>query len=174
MTDRTLPVTTRPDVPPAEQRVDNGESIIPAAATAAAQPETAPLEAADRDDRTMGVLCHVAALAFFMMPFAGHVLGPLAVWLVGRRRSPFVDANGREALNFNLTVSLAWLVCLPLAWVYYIGAILMVPVGMTWLAFVLIASLKTGENVVYRYPVRIAFLRERRSAGKTETGGEGL
>ncbi len=50
--------------------------------------------------------CH--AFGFFMIPLPviGNVLAPLLVWLLKRSASPFVDVHGRQAVNFQLTLSL--------------------------------------------------------------------
>ena len=66
-----------------------------------------PVAPADHDDKTMGMLCHLGALAGFMAPGIGQVAVPLVIWLARRRESPFVEANGRESLNFQITVTAA-------------------------------------------------------------------
>lgn len=49
------------------------------------------------------MLCHLASFAGFIVPF-GSLLGPLAIWLTKRGEDPFIDANGREAVNFHLSL----------------------------------------------------------------------
>ncbi len=44
-----------------------------------------------RDVRTWNVLCHATALAGFFVPWAGHILGPLIIWLAKRSDSPEID-----------------------------------------------------------------------------------
>ena len=119
-----------------------------------------PIAPADHDDKTMGMLCHLGALAGFMAPGIGHIAVPLVVWLAGRHKSPFVEANGRESLNFQITATLAMAACLPVLYAWaWIGLIPLLLVALFWLAFVLIGSLKSSDGVVYRYPLRIEFLR---------------
>ena len=50
------------------------------------------------------VLCHASAFLGFFIPAAGHVLGPLLVWLLKRDESPEIDAHGKESLNFQLSM----------------------------------------------------------------------
>ena len=57
-----------------------------------------------RDVRTWNVLCHATALAGFFVPWAGHILGPLIVWLAKRSDSPEIDENGKESLNFQISM----------------------------------------------------------------------
>lgn len=49
------------------------------------------------------MLCHLAAFAGLILPFFS-LIGPLAVWLMKRGEDPFIDANGREAVNFHLSL----------------------------------------------------------------------
>ena len=44
------------------------------------------------------------ALAGFFVPWAGHILGPLIVWLAKRSDSPEIDENGKESLNFQISM----------------------------------------------------------------------
>src|SRR5438132_14309579 len=56
------------------------------------------------DVRTWNVLCHATALAGVFVPWAGHILGPLIVWLVKRNDSPEIDEHGKESLNFQISM----------------------------------------------------------------------
>lgn len=63
--------------------------------------------------RQWAMLCHFAAFFGLVFPF-GNLLGPLVVWQIKRDLDPFVDAQGKEAVNFQISVTLAGLVCVPL------------------------------------------------------------
>src|SRR3546814_17569884 len=67
-------------------------------------------EGPDADQRTCAMFCHLAALSV-LFTGVGFVLVPLVVWLIKRDDMPFVDDQGKEALNFNITV---FLVCVAL------------------------------------------------------------
>lgn len=41
-------------------------------------------------ERTFAMLCHIAALAGFLIPF-GNIIGPLVIWLVKKEQYPLVD-----------------------------------------------------------------------------------
>src|SRR5689334_24659504 len=85
-----------------------------------------------QDERTWAMLAHLAAFAFFICPL-GNVIGPLIVWLVKREQSEFIADQGREALNFNISVTLAALACGVLVFVF-IGILLGVALFIAWLA----------------------------------------
>jgi uncharacterized Tic20 family protein len=54
--------------------------------------------------RTWTALVHASALLGVFLHFPGHVLAPLIVWLVKRDESPEIDAHGKEALNFQISM----------------------------------------------------------------------
>lgn len=55
-------------------------------------------------ERTPALLMHLSPLLGLVLPALGNVLGPLAAWLAYRDRSRVLDAQGKEALNFQLSV----------------------------------------------------------------------
>src|SRR5687767_592209 len=80
-------------------------------------PPTAPVPNAMSDERTWSLMAHLSALAGLLGVPLGHVLGPLVVWLVKKDQSAVVAAHAKEALNFQITVTIAGLVCIPLIFV---------------------------------------------------------
>ena len=105
----------------------------------------------DPETRRWAMLCHYAAFFWLLAPMIGNVLGPLIVWQLKKDLDPFVDEQGKEALNFQITVSLALMVCGLLAWVL-IGFPLMLLVSAVALVLTVIAGIKANEGQRYRYP----------------------
>jgi uncharacterized Tic20 family protein len=103
------------------------------------------------------MLAHLAAFAFFICPF-GNVIGPLVVWLVKRDQSAFVADQGKEALNFNISVLLAALVCGVLVFIL-IGILLGVALFIFWLAMTIVAAIKASEGARYRYPFTLRLVK---------------
>lgn len=100
--------------------------------------------------RQWAMLCHFAAFLGLVFPF-GNLLGPLIVWQIKKDLDPFVDDQGREALNFQISVSLAMLLCF-LLMVVVIGFPLLALVSVGALVLTIIAGIKANEGQVYRYP----------------------
>ena len=69
-----------------------------------------PLQPAAPVSRTWEVLCHALGFAGFVFPF-GNILGPLIVWLMKKAESPSVEAHGKEALNFQISMTIWILLC---------------------------------------------------------------
>ncbi|MEA3181755.1 MAG: uncharacterized protein QOI59_5278 [Gammaproteobacteria bacterium] len=110
-----------------------------------------------QDERTWGMLAHLTAFSGFLIPL-GSVIAPLIVWLVKRDQSPFVADQGKEALNFNISVLLAGIVCGVLVWIF-IGILLGVALFIFWLAMTIIAGIKASEGVRYRYPFTLRLVK---------------
>ena len=72
--------------------------------------ENQEVKPVNKDDRTWAMLCHLSALAGFVVPF-GSIIGPLIVWLIKKDEMPIVDEHGKKALNFQITMAIAYLVC---------------------------------------------------------------
>ena len=101
--------------------------------------------------------CHLSALAGFVVPAFGHILGPLIVWLIKRADSSEIDAHGKEALNFQISMLIynivAGILCLIL-----IGFALLAVLHVLNVVFVIIAALRASEGQMYRYPLTIRLL----------------
>ena len=109
------------------------------------------------DEKTWGMLAHLSSLVGFVIPF-GNVLGPLVVWMIKKESMPFVDSQGKEALNFQITVMIAGIICIPLMFVL-IGFVLMFVVAIAWLVLSIIAGLKAQAGEDYRYPWALRLIK---------------
>jgi uncharacterized protein len=103
-----------------------------------------------QDERTWAMVAHLSAFAALIVPFAGGVLGPLVVWLIKRDQSEFVSDQGKEALNFNISVMIAWVICGLLIFVA-IGILLSAALFIYWFCVTIIAGIKASEGVRYRH-----------------------
>jgi uncharacterized Tic20 family protein len=108
--------------------------------------------------RTWTALVHASALLGVFLHFPGHVLAPLIVWLVKRDESPEIDAHGKEALNFQISMliynAVAAVFCLVL-----IGFVLLPVLWILNALFVIIAAIKASDGKFFRYPLTIRFLQ---------------
>lgn len=106
--------------------------------------------------RQWGMFCHLAALAGTLIPL-GNVIGPLVVWLMKKEEFAFVDDQGKEALNFQLSVTIYLFVAAILVFVI-VGIFLLLALAVGALVLMVIAAMKANEGVAYRYPLTIRFL----------------
>lgn len=115
--------------------------------------------------RTWMVLCHASALAGCFLPAVAHIIGPLIIWLLKRDEFPEVDDQGKESLNFQISMliytALLGVACFILMFVL-IGLLLLPLFGVLYLldvVLVIVASIKASEGKFYRYPLTIRLLK---------------
>lgn len=110
-------------------------------------------------EKTWGMLTHLSALiAQFIVPGLGPIVGPLIVWLIKKDTMPFVNDQGKEALNFNISVFIYGIIC-GLLWLVVVGIVLLPILGLFWLIFTIVATVKAYDGVAYRYPLTIRFFK---------------
>jgi hypothetical protein len=104
------------------------------------------------------MLCHLSGLLGWTVPTVGHVLGPLVVWLIKRDAHPFIDDQGKEALNFQISMTIYMLVAA--VTLCAVVGIVLVPVAIALdLIFPIIAAVKASSGETYRYPLTIRFVK---------------
>jgi uncharacterized protein len=109
------------------------------------------------EEKTYGMLAHLTALAGFIIPF-GFVLGPLVIWLMKKDQSEWVDKQGKEALNFNISIAIYGIVAGILTLIV-IGLFLAIAVGVFWLVMVIMATVKVNNLEDFQYPLTIRFMK---------------
>ncbi len=116
------------------------------------------------DERTWAMLCHLSALFGLAIPL-GNVVGPLVVWLFKKDGMPLVDDQGKEALNFQISMVLYLFLAASVS-----GILVMVAIGILLLPIVVIGfpivgavmavlgGIKANQGEAYRYPLCIRFI----------------
>ena len=126
-------------------------------------PPPVPTGTPSAEERQWGMIAHLAALSAFVTGF-GAIIGPLIVWQIKKNEMPFVDDQGKEALNFNITMLIF---CVGL-WIFTIitfgiGLFVTIPAFLLlclgWMVFTIIAGIKANEGVAYRYPFCIRLIK---------------
>lgn len=109
------------------------------------------------DERQWALVAHLAALAGFIVPF-GNVIGPLVIWLIKKEEMPFVNDQGKEALNFQITMLLAFLVAGVLA-LLLVGFALMLVLLVVEIVMPILAGVRANEGKRYRYPFTLRLIQ---------------
>ena len=107
--------------------------------------------------RTWCILAHAAALVGFLVPVAGHIVGPLIVWLAKRQDSPEIDAHGKESMNFQISM-LIWNVIAGILCLVLIGIPILILLHILNVIFVIVASIQASEGKLYRYPLALRLI----------------
>ena len=122
------------------------------------QPEEAVQPEISKDARMWAMFCHLAGLFVFVLPAVGNIVGPLVLWQLKKDEYPFVDQQGKEALNFQISMTIYGLISVVL-FAICIGPFLLAAVGIVDLVFLLIAAVKANNGQSYRYPLTIRFVK---------------
>lgn len=109
------------------------------------------------EERQWAMFAHLSALSGYIIPL-GNVLGPLIIWQVKKEGMSFVEDQAKEALNFQITVLIAVLICLALTLVL-IGLLLLPVVGIGALIFTIIGGIKANGGEAYRYPFALRLVK---------------
>ena len=108
-------------------------------------------------ERNWAMLCHLSSFAGYFFPFGG-VIGPLICWLSKKDESEWVNINGRNSLNFHLSMLLYIVLAAPLCLII-IGIPIIFALVTLKLICVIIASVKAAKGELFRYPLSIPFVQ---------------
>ena len=103
------------------------------------------------DEKLWATLTHVGGIVF-------HWLAPLVAYLVLKDRGPFVRWHTRQALNFQLTLLLAYIAGFVLSLVF-IGFFVILAAFVLNIVFGIIAAMAANRGEFYKYPIAIEFVK---------------
>jgi len=110
-----------------------------------------------KEARKWAMVCHLAALAgLSAIPFA-NIIGPFVIWLIKRDVDPFVDEQGKEAINFQITMTIYMAVSLLLILVL-IGIVFVFIIPVVSVALTIVAAIKANDGEHYRYPYTLRLI----------------
>ena len=131
----------------------------------------------DKDARTWATICHLSALIMLVGVPLGNILGPLVVWLAKRQENEFVDDQGKEALNFQITFTLCEIVLFILIFLLVFRAplhyqpfsilpVIFLPAMLIMMALFILniglvikAAIRSNEGFSYRYPFTLRVVK---------------
>ncbi len=121
-------------------------------------PEKAvPDQTLSKDAKTFGMLCHLIAFSGFIIPL-GNIIGPLVVWLLKKDEFEFVNDQGKESLNFQISIIIYAIISAILI-VVIVGIFLLIALGIFAIVMIIIAAVRANEGIRFRYPLNIRFLK---------------
>lgn len=112
----------------------------------------------DPQEKQWGMFTHLAAFGTFVLPFAGNVIGPLIIYLIKKDEYEFVNDQGKEVLNFQITWSIIFTISAFLI-IVGIGIFMLIGFGIAWLVLVIVGTVAANNGEYYRYPLTIRFLK---------------
>lgn len=110
------------------------------------------------EEKTWGMLCHLLALSTFLgIPF-GNIIGPLIMWMMKKDHSGFVDEQGKESLNFQISMTIYAIIGAILI-IVGIGFVILIGLFIFNLIFVIKASIASSNGEAYIYPFAFRFIK---------------
>lgn len=112
-----------------------------------------PAGTAPQEDKTLALLTHLSGIIL------GFIV-PLVIWLVNKDKAEkgWLNDQAKEALNFQITVAIAWVIAIVLSMVA-IGFLLYPVIWIGNLIFCILGGMKANEGVAYRYPFAIRLIK---------------
>lgn len=112
-----------------------------------------------KDARTWAMVCHLASFAWVTPIPAANIIAPLAIWLWKREDDAFIDDQGKESVNFQITVFLIFIVGFVLVFLFFLGLLILIPLAILNFVCVIIAMIKSNSGEAYRYPLNFRFIK---------------
>ena len=123
-----------------------------------AEEPTPPIETTpSKDERTWAMLSHFSVLCMFIFPF-GNILAPLIIWLIKKDEMPFVEDQGKEVLNFQISMTI-YLIGSIILIIVLIGIPILIGLGIFNVIITIIAGIKSNDGESYRYPINLRLIK---------------
>ncbi len=116
------------------------------------------LKPTDPNEKKWGVALHISALIGLLLPL-GLVLGPLIVWMLKKNDGAYFDVQGKNAVNFQLTILIAAFVFAVLGTMVKPLFTLAFVAGIAGILFAVIAGFNVYSNGDYKYPFSFRFIK---------------
>ena len=110
-----------------------------------------------KDERTWAMLCHFSAFAGLIFPF-GNFLAPLIIWLIKKEELPFVEDQGKEVLNFQISMTIYLLISGMLCFIL-IGIPILIGLVIFSFIITIIAAISANDGKSYRYPMNLRLIK---------------
>jgi len=115
-------------------------------------------EVRDKDINQKAMYIQLSAFTGYFIPL-GSIIAPVILWLIWREKDPYIDEMGREAVNFQLTMLLYYIICTAL-FIFLIGLVLIFAAMIFHITFIIVGAVQTSRGASYRYPMIIRFIKD--------------
>lgn len=109
-----------------------------------------------QDSRNLGVLTHLSTFIGYFVP-PGNIIAPLAIWLIKRHENTFVAEQAKEALNFQISMTIYLLVAFILVFAF-VGFLIVPVLIILDIVLTIMAAVEASKGGTYRYPFTIRFV----------------
>ena len=110
-----------------------------------------------KDEKTWAMLCHFSSFAGLIFPF-GNFLAPLIIWLIKKEELPFVADQGKEVLNFQISITI-YLLISGILCIILIGIPIVIGLVIFCFIITIIAAISANDGKSYRYPINLRLIK---------------
>jgi uncharacterized protein len=151
---QSAPPVRRPEPPAPHASAGSGFSSGGTSGAAPPEPPASALPGIESDPnaRNLAMLAHLLGIV------SGFV-GPLLIWVLKKDTHPFVEDQAKEALNFQITIALAYFVLSIMMWIWWYFWALFPLLSLANLALCLLAAVQASNGERFRYPVALRLVK---------------
>jgi len=111
-----------------------------------------------REDNQLLVLTHLSQLLDLVTGVGGFVV-PLVIWLTQKDKVFGMDTHGKMILNFQISIFIYSIICIPLIFLFGLGIILLIGIAIVAIVFPILNAIKVSNGEVPVYPLTIEFIK---------------
>lgn len=110
-----------------------------------------------RGDNQLLVITHLSQLIILVTGFGGLLL-PLILWLTQKEKVYQMDEHGKNIINFQLSLIVYCLICIPLVLLCGLGFLGFIILGVISIVFPVINAIKASRGEIPTYPLSFNFI----------------
>lgn len=111
-----------------------------------------------KEDRTLLMMMHLSQLLFLVSGVGGIVV-PLLIWILKKDEVQNMDEQGKEVLNFQISLFIYYAIFGVLS-IVIIGIPFLIGTAILNIVYPIINSIKANDGVEYiRYPFNLRFIK---------------
>ncbi len=111
-----------------------------------------------REDNQILVLTHLSQLLDLITGIGGFIV-PLVIWLTQKDKVFGMDAHGKMILNFQISLFIYSIICIPLIFLFGLGIFLLIGIGIVAILFPILNAIKVSNGEIPSYPLSIEFIK---------------
>ena len=110
-----------------------------------------------REDRTLIVITHLSQLITLVTGFGSLIL-PLILWVTQKEKVYQMDSHGKNIINFQLSLIVYCLICIPLILLFGLGLLGFIVLGIISIVFPVVNAIKASNGETPKYPLTFNFI----------------
>lgn len=110
-----------------------------------------------REDRQLLVITHLSQLITLITGF-GSLIVPLIIWITQKEKVSQMDAHGKNIINFQLSLIVYWIICVPLILLFGLGLLGFIILGIFSIVFPVLNAIKASNGETPEYPLSFNFI----------------